>query len=360
MLTNKFSIIFYPFFRKINRIYSNSTYGCKKTGYNFPFSLYNENVVSERRKPFLRREIMNKCGKRISELRKKHGLTQLELGNKLSVTAQAVSKWENGASEPDIETLKRISVLFGVSVDELLSDEIAATTSATKTEETSKREIVAECEKCGKPVAAGEYGLITINHVERRGRSTHSYSTQHIYCNDCCKKHKEEERLKEIAIRKEKARGEYAFYKSAFLRGTIWGLLAAIAVAIGFIIASSYVEALTPVVTIIAAAISCYGIFALVFQCFFDGYVLEVLEFFSRSFQMPMLIFSLDLDSIAIMLLLKITLPILLGILSAMIFAVGVVVAAFLSLFTFPFALAKNVSAKREAKEELEASLLLK
>ena len=45
-------------------------------------------------------------GERISKLRANSGLTQKELGDKLNVTAQAVSKWENGLSETDIDTLK--------------------------------------------------------------------------------------------------------------------------------------------------------------------------------------------------------------------------------------------------------------
>lgn len=60
-------------------------------------------------------------GKRISELRKEKGLTQDELSEKLGVSPQAVSKWENGLSYPDITLLPAIAELFGVTVDELLS-----------------------------------------------------------------------------------------------------------------------------------------------------------------------------------------------------------------------------------------------
>ena len=59
-------------------------------------------------------------GQKISDLRKENKLTQAELGNKLNVTAQAVSKWENGLSEPDIESIKKMCELFNVSVDEFL------------------------------------------------------------------------------------------------------------------------------------------------------------------------------------------------------------------------------------------------
>lgn len=62
-------------------------------------------------------------GKRISYLRKEKGITQEEMAEKLGVTPQAVSKWENDISYPDITLLPKIAELLGVTVDELLSGE---------------------------------------------------------------------------------------------------------------------------------------------------------------------------------------------------------------------------------------------
>ncbi len=59
-------------------------------------------------------------GKRIAALRKEKGLTQEQLAEKVGVSAQAVSKWENDVSCPDITLLPLLADLFGVSVDELL------------------------------------------------------------------------------------------------------------------------------------------------------------------------------------------------------------------------------------------------
>ena len=61
-----------------------------------------------------------KIGKFIYDLRKKYNLTQAELANRLHVTAQAVSKWENGRGVPDIELLKKLSEEFDVSIGELI------------------------------------------------------------------------------------------------------------------------------------------------------------------------------------------------------------------------------------------------
>ena len=62
-------------------------------------------------------------GKRISANRKRLGLTQDRLAELLGVTAQAVSKWENDQSCPDIGTLPRLAEIFGISTDELLGRE---------------------------------------------------------------------------------------------------------------------------------------------------------------------------------------------------------------------------------------------
>ena len=47
-------------------------------------------------------------GKTLAELRKNAKMTQSELGEKLNISAQAISKWENGTSEPDLATIKKL------------------------------------------------------------------------------------------------------------------------------------------------------------------------------------------------------------------------------------------------------------
>ena len=71
----------------------------------------------------------------LKNIRVKNSLTQDEMAEKLSVTRQVVSRWENGGSTPNIETLKQISIAFDVSINTLLG---------------SPRKLICQC--CGMPL----------------------------------------------------------------------------------------------------------------------------------------------------------------------------------------------------------------
>ena len=59
-------------------------------------------------------------GSMIALLRKEHGLTQLELAEKMGVTDKAVSKWERDLSFPDVNSIPKLAEILNVSVDELM------------------------------------------------------------------------------------------------------------------------------------------------------------------------------------------------------------------------------------------------
>ena len=71
----------------------------------------------------------------ILELRNKNNMSQEELADKVFVTRQAVSRWENGDTVPNTETLKLLSQLFDVSINTLLG---------------SPRKLICQC--CGMPL----------------------------------------------------------------------------------------------------------------------------------------------------------------------------------------------------------------
>ena len=61
---------------------------------------------------------------KIIELRKKSGMTQDELAEKLGVSRQSVSKWEGAQSTPDLARILKLAEIFSVSTDVLLKDEL--------------------------------------------------------------------------------------------------------------------------------------------------------------------------------------------------------------------------------------------
>ncbi len=59
-------------------------------------------------------------GQKLTDIRKKLGLTQEELAAELFVTRQTVSNWETGKNYPDLNTILKLSEIFGISLDEML------------------------------------------------------------------------------------------------------------------------------------------------------------------------------------------------------------------------------------------------
>lgn len=63
---------------------------------------------------------MESFGTRLAALRKERGLTQDSIADRLNISAQAVSKWENDLTSPDIDTLIKLSDMLDVTLDELM------------------------------------------------------------------------------------------------------------------------------------------------------------------------------------------------------------------------------------------------
>lgn len=75
---------------------------------------------------------------KLQQLRKEKNLTQEELAGRLYVSRTAISKWESGRGYPGIDSLKAISKLFSVSVDDLLSGEELISLAETEQKEKTK------------------------------------------------------------------------------------------------------------------------------------------------------------------------------------------------------------------------------
>ncbi len=285
---------------------------------------------------------MENIGNNITEYRKKMNLTQKDLGDMLNVSPQAVSKWENGQAEPDTSTIKRLCQIFRITTDELLgleepAHETAAAAATAEQPVQTVQQIVEQkiingyCEMCKKPVGPNEYV------VTGGGRTS-----QHIYCNECNAK-----RIHSACV------GEYEEYKRQNRKSLILGTLIGIGAAAIFCILFMLIIKLEP---LWGAAIIAVGVFigytAFGIQVFWeDSVVPDIFFFFLKSFRMPGVIFTLDLDGIIFLILVKVGGAILGAILSVLIFIFGLFFTPVASIFILPFAAIKRSFEGRRLKK---------
>ena len=70
------------------------------------------------------KEVKQMLSERIYKFRRKSGLSQEQLAEKIGVSRQAISKWESGTSTPELEKLLALSECFHITLDELVKEEI--------------------------------------------------------------------------------------------------------------------------------------------------------------------------------------------------------------------------------------------
>ena len=275
---------------------------------------------------------MNELGSNVAKFIKERGMTQSELGERLSVTSQAVSKWEKGLSEPDFETAKKMCRMFEVSMDELFGMQPQASPSSQAVQPAVQTIVNGYCEDCKKPVGPGEYEL-------ESGRGV-----QHIYCKGCAAKR-----------RKTRAVQDANEHRSTMKKSFIWaGAVSAVWLVLMLI---SVFTMKWDGATIAGGAVLTVMLFTFTSQMFWEGAVEDCLSFFARSFRMPGVIFSLDIGGILFMITVKVLLAVLSGLLSVLCFVFGFVITLFFSLVSFPFALVRMLREGRELSvKEREAS----
>ena len=91
-----------------------------------------------------------KIGKFIAERRKKIGLTQMQLAERLNITDRAVSKWENGRSLPDSSIMLELCDILKISVNDLLCGEVVTMDNYKEKLEQYMLEMVKQKEKSDK------------------------------------------------------------------------------------------------------------------------------------------------------------------------------------------------------------------
>ena len=88
-------------------------------------------------------------GENLINLRKQKGWSQDDLANNLNLSRQAISKWENDTSKPDVDNIEKISKIFSVTIDDLLNNDVvkdkAVTLNVKKEEKKAKAINIIKC-----------------------------------------------------------------------------------------------------------------------------------------------------------------------------------------------------------------------
>lgn len=275
-------------------------------------------------------------GDNIRRLRAEKGMTQKEIADRLFVTAQAVSRWENGEVEPSLNTITELAKIFEVSVDALLGvaaeNETASEAEQAPQQESTPeptviiekeyvykeppKQVLALCHRCNSPIYDKDQ-------IVRKGHE--------VWCKKCDQSVKSFQ--KSQAVKKEEKRRLLSFI--------FGGLFAALCMIVGISNAISGGSATSAVGGIVLG----YAGFALI-SCWLlcNTFVGELMgDIFSWAFvDFPGVIFSLDFDGLVFLIAVKI-LFFVLGILLALVCgALALVVGAIVSMFVYPYAIVKS------------------
>ncbi len=273
---------------------------------------------------------MEDYGRVISQMRKAMGMTQNELGKELNVTFQAVSKWENGLSLPDLNTISEMCKIFGITVDEftrlasLTDEEISA---AIKNKETHEAEQL-KTESAEKPVAE----------VLPETAATSTVAPASVEAEDNLEQNTQ-------VINKPVVAPQTTAKKPHRLHvGFLIGLICALVAGLGIFITLNCLLGWTPSLLMLFIFLGAYFVFSFIALIGHDTIVWDFfLGCIFKSVHVPGVIFTLDLDGIFFLIVYKF----IIAPLATVFIWLGCVIGGFvLSLimagFVFPFKIPRH------------------
>lgn len=276
-------------------------------------------------------------GTNIKKLRLEQGMTQKALADKLFVSAQAVSRWENNEVEPSIGTIIELAKIFGVSTDDLLGSGMSEQTAEP---EVIEPEIVVEKEYVYKDPPPQILALCTRcnNPIYQKQDIVRVYEDK-IICKSCDEK-ETKQNLQNRIYKSERRR------RLSFILGPLASVLSFL-----ILFALGYVNSVGSGALCVLFSISMFTFVS----CFLlaNNFVGEMaLTIFSWGFiKMPMLIFSFSIDGCLGFIAAKIIL-FLLGLAVGVFFALlAIGIGGFVSLFVYPFAIRRNFNHPEQIDE---------
>lgn len=289
-------------------------------------------------------------GQKIKKLRLDKNLTQKDLAERVYVTFQTVSKWENDENEPDVSTLRELSKLFGCSLDYLLNEEqeepkeelkiapvVAPAEQVTKTIIIHQKELHV-CRRCKKDISEDDLEVEQLTKSEPYGRVQKTVSAGEAYYHKSCW----EEELKERAENEKRAKAAYASRAKKLSFG--WGIFGGVvALGIALAIFLNSTQEVHPALGVLYSVLIGYGIFAMLYCIISGSYIGEVFEWCAGlSVKFPGLIFSWDIDGFIWVIAMKILFGIIAFFVGVFALLFAIVFSGLLGSISFPFVLIHN------------------
>lgn len=256
---------------------------------------------------------MTYYGKTITELRKRQGMTQAELGAALNVTYQAVSKWENDQSQPGVEMLAGMCKIFNVTMDEFVKMAESGEFPAQEEALTAEPVVVQQS------LTSEETASIVREELARAKEEERQEKARQIT------EKKEKERQRQEAIRSQENRTAAGWFRFGMIMSIIFGVGVGVALALT---TEVYIGIISGILVFM------FGMH-MGHDCFiFDFFVGSWL----KSIHMPGIIFSLDLNGILFFIAYKLIIaPIISFLLGLVIGIGGTILAILMSPFSFLF-----------------------
>ena len=286
------------------------------------------------------------------------GITQQQLGERLNLSPQAISKWENDLAEPDLATLKMLAELYKVSIDELLDvNAPSAQNQNTAFDADAVADAVGEKIKMNNAIGFCKDCGITVT------EETLGASEPYVICKKCLN-------LKKAAEAKAAAEAERKRYaeqkaredmlcetKQKLKRKRAWSLVvAAIPALIVLIITFSSLSGGFDFGKLGFGLFLTYAVYAFVAMLFYDTAVTGVVSYMcSASIKWPGLIFSFDLDGFIWVICMKALFAVLGFLFGLVCSALGIILGIIIAPFVFPYIMVKF---SKDIKEGVEGDYL--
>ncbi len=278
-------------------------------------------------------------GQKLRELRIKKNITQKDLADKLHVSFQTISKWENDTTEPDLATIREISKTLNCSFDYLLNEE--DTPIEDNQQEENKASIyVKHCIDCGKDITND-----LSSHQVTRKKDGQIISVD--ICDECYKRQKTEADRKASEIDYEMDQDSTTkskrknLFENIISRNDkvplIWSLvIGAIVLIVAAALCINFQSQLGVGYAILIPIIASFTTIATIYCIFTESYISDVFSTVaSWSIQLPGLIFTFDLDGFLWLIGMKILFAIIGFLVGVTTFVLALTIAAILSIFSF-------------------------